>query len=195
MNETVSATQELNKTWAKALVNAILRNYLRQKESLGKSIETAPDNIQHSFPDWLLQRLNSVWPGQLKDILAGSNQRPPMTLRVNQDKISRADLIESLAENHIKANAGELAKTAIYLDKPKTVTEIPGFQQGLLSVQDEASQLAVELLRLQSGHRVLDACAAPGGKTCHMLESECSLTRLVAVDLVCLLYTSPSPRD
>ncbi|MCH2324019.1 MAG: 16S rRNA (cytosine(967)-C(5))-methyltransferase RsmB [Pseudomonadales bacterium] len=184
LNETVSATQELNKTWAKALVNAILRNYLRQKESLGKSIETAPDNIQHSFPDWLLQRLNSVWPGQLKDILAGSNQRPPMTLRVNQDKTSRADLIESLAENHIKANAGELAKTAIYLDKPKTVTEIPGFQQGLLSVQDEASQLAVELLRLQSGHRVLDACADPGGKTCHMLESACSLTRLVAVDLV-----------
>lgn len=184
LNETVASTQDMNKPWAKALVNAILRNYLRQKEYLNKSIQAAPDNIQHSFPDWLLQRLNSAWPGQFEDILVGSNQRPPMTLRVNRGKTSRADLIESLVENNIKANAGELTETAVYLEKPKTVTEIPGFQQGLLSVQDEASQLVVELLRLESGHRVLDACAAPGGKTCHILESEYSLTELVAIDLV-----------
>ena len=122
LNETVASTQDMNKPWAKALVNAILRNYLRQKEYLNKSIQAAPDNIQHSFPDWLLQRLNSAWPGQFEDILVGSNQRPPMTLRVNRSKTSRADLIESLVENNIKANAGELTETAVYLEKPKTVT-------------------------------------------------------------------------
>jgi len=116
-------------------------------------------------------------------ILANNNLRPPMTLRVNLAKKSRDEVLQLLAEADIAAVAGALAAAAVYLQQPISVDRLPGFAAGWLSVQDEASQLVPELLQLGADMRVLDACAAPGGKTCHILESEPSLTSCVALDI------------
>ena len=106
-----------------------------------------------------------------------------MTLRVNLSKSSRDEYLLMLADAGISATPGDLAKSAVYLEKPLPVESLPGFRQGRVSIQDEASQLVAGLLRLGPGMRVLDACAAPGGKTCHILESEHSLTDCVALDM------------
>jgi 16S rRNA (cytosine967-C5)-methyltransferase len=106
-----------------------------------------------------------------------------MTLRVNLTRNSREQYLESLAQAGVGATAGDLTDSALYLDNPAPVTDLPGFAEGLVSVQDEASQLVPNLLRLEPGQHVLDACAAPGGKSSHMLESEGSLTRMTSIDI------------
>ena len=182
INETVSATAELKKPWARALVNAVLRNYQRQEADLNESLEAAEATAQYSHPAWLLDALRSAWPEQCRDILSANNERPPLTLRVNLARRSREEYLQKLAQENIEARPGLLANSAIYLSKPKPVTDIPGFVDGVVSVQDEASQLVPQQLDLREGQRVLDACAAPGGKTCHILESERSLTSITALD-------------
>ncbi len=183
LNETVAATRDLDKPWAKALVNAILRNYLRKQEELEREFLQDTASARFSFPAWLVEEFSTAWPDQWQALIENSNQRPPMTLRVNHAKLSRDDYLEKLKQQGIDAASGGLADSSVYLDKPMAVTDIPGFSEGEVSVQDEASQLVPSLLQLEPGLRVLDACAAPGGKTCHLLESECSLTELVAVDI------------
>jgi len=183
LNETVSAAQELKKPWAKALVNAVLRNYLREEEVLITALKSAPEHVQHAFPEWLYSNLLEAWPENGRATIANSNLRPPMTLRINESRTDREEYLQLLAQAEIPAKPGVHAKTAIYLDSPLPVADIPGFSDGLASVQDEASQLAIAELQLQPGMRVLDACAAPGGKTCHILESERSLTHVTAVEI------------
>ncbi|MDD9891445.1 MAG: 16S rRNA (cytosine(967)-C(5))-methyltransferase RsmB [Gammaproteobacteria bacterium] len=184
LNETVAATHDLNKPWAKALVNAILRNYLRQQEELEQALLQAAGSSRLSFPDWMSEQFATAWPEQWQELIRNSNQRPPMTLRVNRNKTRRDDYLVKLEQQGISASPGKLAESSIYLGKPMAVMDIPQFSEGVVSVQDEASQLVPALLHLEPGLRVLDACAAPGGKTCHILESEHLLTELVAVDLV-----------
>jgi 16S rRNA (cytosine967-C5)-methyltransferase len=106
-----------------------------------------------------------------------------MTLRVNGLKTNNKDQLAKMQLSDVIAKPSELSKQALYLERPKPIIDIPGFIEGMVSVQDEASQLVPELLQLESGQRVLDACAAPGGKTCHILESERSLSELVSVDI------------
>ncbi|NKB34683.1 MAG: 16S rRNA (cytosine(967)-C(5))-methyltransferase RsmB [Pseudomonadales bacterium] len=183
LNESVAASQDLKKPWAKALVNAILRNYLRRQAELDASIDLAEEHVRFSFPKWLSQELKRAWPSDLKQIVAGSNQRPPMTLRVNASHLSKEEYLQRLLESGLEAEPGKLAATAVYLGTPTAVSKIPGFDEGLVSVQDEASQLIPELLQLGPHQRVLDACAAPGGKTCGILESERSLTKMTSVDI------------
>ena len=183
INEAVSATVVLKKGWAKGLVNAVLRNYLRKKPEIEQALLGAEPSILHSHPAWLFAEISSQWPAQAEQILQNNNLRPPMTLRVNQLQKSRAEFLMLLDAANVEAMAGDYADTAIYLAKPSPVADIPGFAEGWVSVQDEASQLVAGLLQLKPDLRVLDACAAPGGKTCHILESEPSLTSCTAIDL------------
>ena len=182
INEAVAATRSLGKPWAKALVNAVLRNYLRRRDETRKALTGSDKMALLSHPDWLAKATSEQWPEQALQILANNNLRPPMTLRVNLAKTSRDEMLRRLAAAKIQATAGILAETAIYLAVPMSVGALPGFQEGWLSVQDEASQLVPDLLHLAPGMRVLDACAAPGGKTCHILESEPLLASCVALD-------------
>ncbi|PCJ27730.1 MAG: 16S rRNA (cytosine(967)-C(5))-methyltransferase [SAR86 cluster bacterium] len=183
INETVSAATVLKKPWAKGLVNAVLRNYLRKKDEIEQALVDSAPAVLQAHPQWLQNQLNKQWPDDAGLIMQNNNLRPPMTLRVNQVHKSRKDYLEVLADSSIQAKPGELAESAIYLEKPCPVSDIPGFAEGWVSVQDEASQLIPPLLQLSAGQRVLDACASPGGKTCHILESEHSLTECLAIDL------------
>jgi len=182
INESVSAVLIFNKPWAKGLVNAVLRGYQRKKDGLEKTLTAGQPNGALSFPKWLDSEISKQWPEQALSVFHNSNQRPPMTLRVNLAKNSREQYLESLVQAGIGATAGALAGSAVYLDKPAPVTDLPGFTEGRVSVQDEASQLVPSLLQLEPAQRVLDACAAPGGKSCHMLESEDSLT-MTSIDM------------
>ncbi len=177
INETVSAVK---KTWAKSLVNAVLREAQRTHNELLSSIKSSQAHFSH--PDWLIELIKQSWPDNYSEILEANNQHPPMTLRVNSQCYNRAQYLELLATVNIEAFAGELSATAIILDHPVPVEKLPGFKEGAVSVQDEASQLAAALLVLEPGQRILDACAAPGGKTCAMLEMEPALEQITALD-------------
>lgn len=181
INETVNATVTLKKHWAKALVNGVLRQFQRQLAA-GLS-ELATESGRYSHPQWLIDQLKRDWPDHWQTILSAGNLHAPMTLRVNLRQISRDHFLQQLCDAGIGAESGTLTDTAVYLAKPCTAEALPGFQEGWFSVQDEASQLLPALLKLTAGLNVLDACAAPGGKTCHILESEPQLNSLLALDI------------
>jgi len=180
VNESVALTRQLKKPWAKNLVNAVLRQALREREPLLLAV-SADKQASTSHPQWLLQTLATDWPDQADTILANNNQQAPMVLRVNQQRISRPDYLARLAAGGIPGVPGQHTTTAIVLDEPVDVSALPGFADGLVSIQDEASQLAAALLHPAAGARVLDACAAPGGKTCALLEQAEALD-LTALD-------------
>lgn len=167
VNQAVTAAEYSKKAWAKGLVNAILRNFLRQKESLSPKV-LRDESAKFSYPQWWINKLRAQYPSHWQQILEMGNQHPPMTLRVNLRKAKVEDYLRTLTENGIAAT--HLGAEAIMLEKPLPVEKIPGFNEGLVSVQDYGAQLAAHLLKLPKGARVLDACAAPGGKTCHLLE-------------------------
>src|SRR5690606_6183701 len=121
-------------------------------------------------PQWLLDRLKQDWPKQYRELLDANNSRAPLTLRVNLPRVGREQFQSLLAEAGIASSIGLLAPIALLLETPCDVRTLPGFAEGLFSVQDEASQLVTQFLPLAPGLRVLDACAAPGGKTCALLE-------------------------
>ncbi|MGB4246601.1 MAG: 16S rRNA (cytosine(967)-C(5))-methyltransferase RsmB [Pseudohongiellaceae bacterium] len=181
VNETVAATLAIEKGWAKGLVNGVLRTFLRERDALVEKANAAQES-RYAHPLWLIKQLKAAWPDHWESVLAANNLHPPMTLRVNLSRTTRGDYLSMLAEAQIGARAGALADSSIYLDAPCPVDALPGFREGMVSVQDEASQLIPSLLDLQPGLSVLDACAAPGGKTCHILESVRSLSRVLAVD-------------
>ena len=183
INETVAAVAKLNRPWAKGLVNAVLRNFLRQREALDKKLSKNPIYTR-AHPQWLLDLLFNGWGSAIAlEIIAANNQRAPMVLRVNQQQISRDGYLEQLKAADIPAQATKHSAQGIVLDAPMDVTALPDFDKGFASVQDEAAQLAASLLNLKSGQSVLDACCAPGGKTCHILETQSDLSRVVAVEL------------
>ena len=183
INETVSAASKLNRPWAKGLVNAVLRSFQRQQQQL---LDDQSDNVvfQTAHPKWLLKKINDAWPEEIAaQIIAANNERAPMTLRANILRNSRQAYLDCLAQAGIAANATEFSAQGIVLSTPRDVSELPNFAQGHVSVQDEAAQLAASLLMLDTDQRVLDACCAPGGKTCHLLESQPDLRSLVAIDV------------
>lgn len=169
VNEVVESTVRMNKPWAKGIVNGVLRNYLRQREDINRKVEINP-LARWNHPAWLLEQIQAAWPDNFEGIFIANNQHAPMTLRVNRTLTTRDDYIDRLGALGMRATSGHLTETSLYLDVPVNVTELPGFSEGVVSVQDEASQLAATLLGPVSGERILDACAAPGGKTCHLLE-------------------------
>lgn len=180
LSETVSAAKKLKKPWAAGLINGVLRQYQRQADTIASKLEHQAE-ARFSHPQWFVDRVEQAWP-QWQPLLDANNQQPPLTLRVNTARGSRDEYLQQLAAREITAVACEHSPVGIRLESPVEVTALPGFAQGAVSVQDEAAQLAVPLLDLQPGQRVLDACAAPGGKSCHILENEPNIAELVCIE-------------
>ena len=182
IGETVGCADKLKKPWAKALLNAVLRNAQRESEALLAELERDPV-VRTAHPRWLQKSLKAFWPEQWEAICAANNAHPPMILRVNRRHHSRDAYLQLLVEAGIEAQPCTFSQDGIVLATACDVRNLPGFAEGWISVQDEAAQLAADLLDLAPGQRVLDACCAPGGKTCHILEVEPKLAGVVAVDL------------
>ncbi|UVL89354.1 16S rRNA (cytosine(967)-C(5))-methyltransferase RsmB [Pseudomonas sichuanensis] len=182
IGETVGCADKLKKPWAKALLNAVLRRAQREGEALLADMERDPV-VRTAHPRWLQKSLKAFWPEQWEAICAANNAHPPMILRINRRHHSRDAYLALLAEAGIQASACQYSRDGIVLAEACDVRGLPGFAEGWVSVQDEAAQLSADLLELAPGQRVLDACCAPGGKTCHLLEAEPQLAHMVAIDL------------
>jgi 16S rRNA (cytosine967-C5)-methyltransferase len=167
VDHAVKVTQTLKKPWAKGLVNAVLRNFLRRRSALLEQ-SAADEEGRYSHPQWWIDRLRKEYPEDWAAILETDNQHPPMTLRVNCRAISTEAYISRLHQQGIEGR--QVGESAIMLEQPVAVDRLPGFDEGMVSVQDAGAQLAARLLDVSDGMRVLDACAAPGGKAAHLLE-------------------------
>lgn len=181
VSATVDACVELNKPWAKNLVNALLRRLQRESEYL---LPKADCNLstRYSHPDWLLDILRRDYPESWQNICEHNNQRPPMYLRVNTQKITRNSYLDLLEQAGISASSTRYSQAGIKLVEPVNVQELPEFDHGFVSVQELAAQFTPELLDIMPGLRVLDACSAPGGKLAHILEYEPELKEVVAIE-------------
>ena len=175
VNETVKLVQWRKKHWAKGLVNGVLRQLIRDE------VNIKPEHHQASYPRWMRDTIATDWPQDQQDIFRAGNSRAPMTLRVDLRQRSRDEQIESLAAHGLVAHAHALVDSAIELESPCPVARIDGFDKGFVSVQDAATQIAAILLDCKPGMRVLDACAAPGGKTAHLLQSTDDLDLIVGL--------------
>ena len=177
LSETVDAAKKLKQPWAKNLINACLRRFLKEKVELLSFLEAA---LNH--PDWLIKQIAKDWPNDWNQIIKANNEQAPMYLRINQQKISRSQYHKHLNALNIKSIESNLNLTGMTLLHPMPIEEVPGFEDGWISVQDLSPQCVVPLLDLKKECRVLDACAAPGGKTTHILEIEPSC-HLTAIDI------------
>ena len=178
INTTVNAVRKLKKDWAKGLTNAVLRRFQRERDTLLGNLSEA-EACAH--PDWLHQAIIEAWPEQAEAIFAANNSHPPLCLRNNATRQTRDAYLEQLTAAELAASPCAFATDGIRLAKPVDVSKLPAFEDGAASVQDESAQLCAELLQPQAGMRILDACAAPGGKSGHLLEAtggELSLTCL-----------------
>ncbi len=180
IDQTVEVTRRLKKQWASKLVNGILRNAQRQQDSLKEQLQDNPV-FSLAHPKWLIKAIEKAWGDRAPDIFAANNAHPPFTLRLNLDRLDREDYLKALPDD-LQAKACTFSPHAITLGKACDVFSLPGFSEGDLSVQDEAAQFAATLMDLQPGHRVLDACCAPGGKTGHILETQAQLEKVFALD-------------
>ncbi|MCP4076240.1 MAG: 16S rRNA (cytosine(967)-C(5))-methyltransferase RsmB [Gammaproteobacteria bacterium] len=183
VNESVNLLQRRKKVWAKGLVNAVLRSYIRALPGTVSESEQQLSKQEHylAYPDWIIEKVKKDWPEHSAQILQAGNQRAPMVLRVNLQKISRSEYLRQLTDLSIDAREHPYVEQAVILQNPETVERLPGFTNGLVSVQDAAAQLAADLLDCEPGMKVLDACAAPGGKTLHILQSAAAL-QVTALD-------------
>ncbi len=177
VNHAVETVRRLRKASAAGLVNAVLRNFLRQREALLDQAAAASEEARYDHPQWWIAKLRQQYPRAWPSLLEANNQHPPMTLRVNRRRGPAAAYLSRLSEAGIEAEP--LGAEAIRLGRPAGVDELPGFREGAVSVQDAGAQRAAHLLGVRDGMRVLDACAAPGGKTAHVLE-------LAAVEMLAL---------
>ncbi len=179
--ETVEAVRVLGRPWAAGLVNGILRRFQREHETLLAEVDNDPE-LRFAHPRWLTDAVRAAWPEKWQAILDAANAKPPMTLRINRCRIDREAYCKQLQQAGVAATPLAAVASALVLERALEVDALPGFAEGLVSVQDAGAQLAAELLDLKPGQRVLDACAAPGGKSGHILElaPEAELT---AVDL------------
>lgn len=177
LNETVEACKALGKTPLAGLVNGVLRAAEREGAPA-----PASDEARFSHPAWMIEKLRHNWPDHWQDVLEANNAQAPMTLRVNPMHGSREDYLARLQEAGIPGQATRFAHYGVQLDRPVPVDLLPGFADGHASVQDEAAQLCTQWLQPEPGQRLLDACAAPGGKTCAILEAIENRGEVVAID-------------
>lgn len=182
VNETVALAGAMKKPWARGLINGVLRTFIRERET--RLTQADGDLVgRTAHPPWLANAIRRDWPAQASAVFDANNCRPPLTLRVNATRCNRADYLLRLNSIGVEAIATPHTASGVTLDAPIDVSLLPGFAEGDVSVQDGAAQLAAPLLDPQPGERVLDACAAPGGKTTHMLELQAKLASLVALDI------------
>jgi 16S rRNA (cytosine967-C5)-methyltransferase len=180
--ETVEAARPLGVGRAAGFVNAVLRRFQRERAAILEAAhQETPARFAH--PGWLVETLQRDWPGDYESILAAGNGQPPMWLRVNARRVERGSYAGRLADLGLETEICPFAPEALKLSRPVDVGQLPGFAAGEVSVQDAAAQLAAPLLDARPGMRVLDACAAPGGKTCHLLERVPGLGAMVALDI------------
>jgi 16S rRNA (cytosine967-C5)-methyltransferase len=168
INETAECARLAGKAWAVAVINAVLRRFQRERQQWLDQLENQPERFAH--PVWLLQKIQASWPDDWQEIVQANNRAAPLWLRINRTRPAQNDLTSLLSDAGFTVVKHPSAPDAIKLSPAAPVSGIPGFSTGLVSVQDPAAQLAVDLLELEDHLRVLDACAAPGGKTCHILE-------------------------
>lgn len=180
VDNAVDAAGVISHGKAGGLVNAVLRNYLRQRTTLHAEIEQDM-SVQYGHPSWWLRRLREAYPQQWKAICMADNEIPPLTLRVNLTRITRENFLHALAEANVSAEPVEGFDAAVHLLQSVRVESLPGYVEGHFAVQDAGAQRAADWLDLADGQRVLDACAAPGGKSCHILER--SAVDLLALDI------------
>ncbi|MFK8075976.1 MAG: 16S rRNA (cytosine(967)-C(5))-methyltransferase RsmB [Granulosicoccus sp.] len=180
VDESVKLVKRLKKPWAKGLVNAVLRNYQRRVEELDENLN---DSQKHNHPQWLLERFRADWPQQWQTICAANNDQGPMTLRVNTQRHSTQEYKTILDEQGMQSNYIDDVPQALQLVKAVPVQQLPGFKDGDVSIQDAAAQQCAQKLMnfAPSGGRLLDACAAPGGKTAHILELQ-HFSEVMAID-------------
>ncbi|WP_415892945.1 16S rRNA (cytosine(967)-C(5))-methyltransferase RsmB [Neptuniibacter sp. PT8_73] len=181
ISESVEACKELDKAWAGKVVNALLRRFQREQEEIEDYLKD-DDSYQFNHPEWMIAKLKNNWPDYWQAILTVNNEQAPLTLRVNQRSTAREDYLQQLTPI-IAAEATQFSDQGIKLAESVNIETLPGYGVGAFSVQDEAAQLSANLLDLQPEQRVLDACAAPGGKLCHILEHEPKLAQVDAVEL------------
>ena len=180
VNAVVETTVSMNKSWAKGLVNAVMRSFQRQRSRLEKAAKCSP-GTRFNHPDWFIKYLKDFWPNNAEEIMNGNNQMAPMTLRVNRQKITVSQYMKKLKDLGIECMGVADLPQAVRLSSPASVKSLPGFHDGWISIQDEASQLVAPLVNAKPGYKVLDVCAAPGGKTCHLLELQPNID-LTAMD-------------
>ena len=179
----VKQIRKSKKQWAAKMVNAVLRSFIRQRADNTQAEATfSSDEARFSHPQWIIDRLKADWPDHWQQILQANNQQAPMTLRVNLQKISRDDYRQALYEQGIEATALMTMPAALVLAEVQNVRQLPGYDKGWFSVQDAGAQLAAQLLDPAANSRILDACAAPGGKTAHCFELQPSI-ELTALDI------------
>lgn len=178
----VDAVRLLGEAKASGLVNAVLRRFVAERVALFARVDRKLAQ-RTAHPQWLVEAILKAWPGQVEQVLDADNQHPPMTLRIDLSRTSRADYLTRLCEQDIGAREITWIDSAVTLDRPIAVSALPGFAEGLVSVQDAGAQLAAVLLDPKPGERVLDACAAPGGKSGHLLERAADALALTAADL------------
>ena len=175
---TVEAVRALQRPQLAGLVNAVLRRWQRERETLIARLDAKPQT-RHAHPAWLATALQNDWPEQADAVMAADNREPPLMLRVNRQRSEREALIVQLQAAGYAATAHPWLRDALVLPHSTDITRMPGFEDGLFAVQDGAAQIAADLAELEDGLRVLDACAAPGGKACHLLErADIDLTAL-----------------
>lgn len=181
VSETVDTCKKINMLWAKGLVNAILRRYIRESIQIETALEEN-ECIRTSHPEWLVKQIKNDWPLHWQSILEANNQKPPMYLRVNKRHQTRKTYLTKLKEIGIEASATSFSENGILLKTAVDVHKLPGFFEGKVSVQELAAQFSAQLLDLKSGQNVLDACAAPGGKSAHILETGINLKSLTCIE-------------
>ncbi|MDE2278104.1 MAG: 16S rRNA (cytosine(967)-C(5))-methyltransferase RsmB, partial [Xanthomonadaceae bacterium] len=175
---TVEAVRALKRPQLAGLVNAVLRRWQRERATHLAALDARPET-RHAHPRWLAEAIARDWPAQAEAVMTADNREPPLMLRANRRRTSRDTLLERLRADGQTAEAHAWLADAIVLPHSTDVTRLPGFAEGLFAVQDGAAQVAADLADARDGQRVLDACAAPGGKACHLLErADVALTAL-----------------
>ncbi len=187
VSETVAATGALKNRHMKALVNGVLRNFVRARTAANATASVdepvLPISIQYNHPGWFIKQVQQAYPNKWQQILNANQQKPPMWLRVNKKHNTSSNYQKLLEIAEISINSIDSLSQAIEIKRPTDVSKLPGFEQGWISVQDGAAQQAARLLDCQSGDVVLDCCAAPGGKTCHILEQTPDIESMTAIDV------------